>query len=436
MEDNSIITEDVEKENEEETTAAVTETPGVEDKQDGSLYPVPLALLSENPPDTPSEKPRRERRALSRMLSALLSFIFCGTSFAFMVSYGISVADRLGAERVGEHLLREVYGETAPPDTDDTAPRETVGAAPQDDAPEVVDTAAAEEAPSDGEDIEAPPSYPVSRITLSNTELLSALSNETAYEPDLAAALAEECGVGRCAAIYEEYGEEAPVVLIVHTHGTEAYIPEGETTYTTDESFRSHDTDGNVVAVGDVMAKVLESEGINVIHCTEMFDAESYRESYSRCSAAVSEYLREYPSISYVFDVHRDSIIADDMTCVATYADVEGEAIAQAMIVVGTDEGGADHETWEKNLSLALNVQKNMIDECGTLPRRINLRSAAFNQGLCSGALLFEIGSCGNTLREAKCAGALAALAAAEAINGAPCSVGAAEALDIFVPER
>ena len=412
--------------------------------EQGKLFPaLPITLPADAvggaQRGTDGEAARTRRGRILKALSAALCFVFCGTSLTFMAAQSISVADKLSTKPIGELLMSEVYGGAAAPRDEeeqaDAPQRETGETAPQEGVTDALQENGQETGAPDGEE-DAPDavSYPVSRTTLSNYDLLTSLSNETSYEPDLASLLNDRCGVGKMGEIKERYGDGAPAVLIVHTHGTEAYIPEGSASYTTDEPFRSTDTDLNVIAVGDVMAKVLESEGIGVIHCTEMFDKESYRESYSKSREAVARYLSEYPSISYVFDVHRDSVITEDMTCIATLAECAGNETAQSMIVVGTDEGGADHDTWEMNLSLALNIQKNMADECATLPRRINLRSAAFNQGLCSGSLLFEIGSCGNSLREAKCAGVLTALAAASAINGAPCGIGAEEALNIFVP--
>ena len=184
--------------------------------------------------------------------------------------------------------------------------------------------------------------------------------------------------------------------------------------------------------MGEVITQILEAEGINVIHCTELFDAESYRESYSRSYAAVSGYIEKYPSISYVFDIHRDSVFREDKTNVASYASYDGLQCAQVMIVVGTDEGGADHPHWEDNLSLALNIQDNMVSIEESIPRKVNLRSAAFNQGLCSGSLLFEIGSCGNTLTEAKRAAVVTALAVSSAVKGEKSTVNLDKLMEMY----
>lgn len=366
------------------------------------VLPIDIAGTLEGAKKTAAEDAPKERGALSKIASALISFLFCGVTLLYMITQTVESADRLFSDGADSVLLGEVFGDT------------------QTEAESGESAASPPEEPEREEPNVSPPSaakYPIVYESLANTDLLADMSNETAYEPDMAYLLEKEYGVGRCREIYDKYGADAPVVLIVHTHGTEAYGG-GEDTYTEDDSFRSSDTAQNVVAVGDVIASVLEERGVNVIHCREMFDEESYKEAYSRSYAAVSSYLEKYPSLFYVLDVHRDSIIRDDGTNVATYAEAGGKTLAQAMIVVGTDEGGADHETWEKNLSLALNIQSNTASLSESVPRKINLRSAAFNQGLSPGSLLLEIGSCVNTLDEAKRTAVIVAQAVACTVKG------------------
>ena len=395
--------------------------------------PVCLYLPEKTESENVTEK-KKGRISAARVLSVAFSIIFSSVSLLYIAVQAQDLSDRLGERGARRILINEVYGnaqiETQSPQAK-TGATETEAAT--EEAPPEVSTEETTPEPDKPED-SAAASYPVIGETLANYDLLTSMSNETAYAPDMEKLLAEGRGTGECAEIYKEYGAYAPVVLIVHTHGTEAYIQEGKDTYTEEDPFRSSDRTQNVVAVGDIIAEVLESEGINVIHCTEMFDEESYRDSYSKSYAATAKYLEEYPSLSYVFDVHRDSVIRGDMTNIATLAYSGDRKIAQSMIVVGTDEGGADHPTWEDNLSFALSIQKSMIEKSDTLPRKINLRSAAFNQGLCSGSLLLEIGSCANTLTEAKCAAVLTAMSIAEAVTGEKCSSSPEEMISRFVP--
>ena len=264
--------------------------------------------------------------------------------------------------------------------------------------------------------------YPIQAADIGGKDL-HALLNETTYEPDTEALLSSALPFPDLSEHMEKYGPDAPYILILHTHGTESFSPEGADTYTTSDSFRSNDVSKNIVAVGAVMAETFERAGIPTLHVTEMFDEQSYQDSYSRAAAAIREYIKEYPSIQIVLDVHRDSIIRADMTKIRPVTTVDGKDTAQFMTVVGTDFKGANHPDWTKNLSFALKIQENLMERADRFARTVNLRGAGFNQQYTNGSLLLEVGSCGNTLTEAKRAGALAAIAIADVVSGGKCTL-------------
>lgn len=278
----------------------------------------------------------------------------------------------------------------------------------------------AETPPPDGEGEAV---YPISAADLSNPDLFT-FSNETTYSPDGAALLAAPLPFEDFAAWQKIYGGTGePYILILHTHGTEAYAAEGQTSYTEGDSFRNTDIGGNVVAVGAVMADTFAAAGIPALHCLEMFDRESYSDAYVRSAAAVREYLEEHPSIRIVLDVHRDSIIRSDKTKIRPVTDVNGADTAQFMIVAGTDFKGANHPDWQDNLNFALKIQSRLAEVSQKLCRAVNLRGAGFNQQYASGSLILEIGSCGNTLTEAKRSAVWAAAAIADTVSAIPCGI-------------
>lgn len=194
---------------------------------------------------------------------------------------------------------------------------------------------------------------------------------------------------------------EAPQVLIIHTHASEAYTPEAGWEYEATDTLRTSDTDYNVVRVGQAIADALTARGIGVIHDTTIRDYPSYNGSYTRTLAAIEEYLAEYPTIGIVLDVHRDAAENADGTPVAVRCTVDGESAAQLMLVVGTDEGGLSHPNWRKNLALAARLQALLTRETEDLCRPIDLRTERFNQHATTGSLLVEVGASGNTLQEA-----------------------------------
>lgn len=259
------------------------------------------------------------------------------------------------------------------------------------DAPEKSDASQSEEASSEEEPSRreiAVEGVNLARYTDEDEPSLY-LINETDFKVDLNAFASEKISL------------KDGKVLIVHTHGTESYLPDGAGFYREGENFRSTDKSENVVAVGVVFAETLKNLGIEVIHDQTLYDEHSYSESYGASRAAVKRRLSEDPSIAFVIDIHRDSITASDQTAKKTLCTVNGEKIAQVMLVVGTDAAGAAHPSWQTNLRLAAKYQ-TLLNDLPTFARPIYLRSASYNQQLSNGSLLLEIGSGANTLTEAK----------------------------------
>ena len=165
---------------------------------------------------------------------------------------------------------------------------------------------------------------------------------------------------------------------------------------------------------GRRIARVLEEEGFSVLHDTTLYDYPSYNEAYDRSLAGAQALLEQYPSIRIVLDVHRDALEGEDGTVYKTMAQTGGEAAAQVMLVMGTDDNGLPHERWRDNLTLAVHLQMQLNQDCPTLARPISLRAGRYNQQLTTGSLLVEVGSHGNTLEEALAAARLFAQSAAE----------------------
>ena len=195
--------------------------------------------------------------------------------------------------------------------------------------------------------------------------------------------------------------EEGPQILIVHTHGSEAYtMPPGQEYEPSGES-RTTDTSLNVVRVGDELAKTLEEAGLTVLHDPTLHDYPEYSGAYGRSLDAVNAYLAEYPTISFVLDVHRDAISDGDGTPYKVVSGVAGLNAAQMSFVIGTDGGGLEHPDWRENLKLAAAIQQRLTADYPTLMRPITVRNSRYNQHTTPGSLLVEMGAAGNSLDEA-----------------------------------
>ena len=205
-------------------------------------------------------------------------------------------------------------------------------------------------------------------------------------DPDIPALLAQPLQ-------WDLYGE-APSVLILHTHSTESYTKTGEP-YTESSGWRTLDEGYNMISIGELVAGLLQEQGIPVLQSRELNDYPSYNGSYTRARKTIKDYLAKYPSIQLVLDLHRDAS-GDENGQMRTRATVNGESSAQLMVVIGTN-----HEDYEENLSLGLKLHAQLEAMHPGIMRPLQMRSQRFNQDLSPGALLIEVGAAGNTRPEA-----------------------------------
>jgi stage II sporulation protein P len=222
------------------------------------------------------------------------------------------------------------------------------------------------------------------------------LHNETPYAPELSALLQKQL-------VFAEPTQE-PLVLILHTHSMESYQPSGATYIEgiVGDVTYSDDAEQNMLAVGKTLANRLQSHGIGTIHCTIVHDVPTLGGAYDRSAETVKYYLKEYPSIRYVIDLHRDAVTGENGEIVRAVWGEGEESVAQVMAVVGSDANGTDFPNWEDNLAFALQLREALNAEGQGICRPVYLRNASFHQELAPCSILLEIGTSGNSVDEAK----------------------------------
>lgn len=193
-----------------------------------------------------------------------------------------------------------------------------------------------------------------------------------------------------------------PQVLIIHTHTTETFMTDNTDYYTENFVSRSRDNSKNMAKIGDIVSEKLNSAGIKTLHDSTQHDYPNYSGSYSRSAQTINSYLKKYPSIKVVLDLHRDAVSADngDKTKLTTV--IDGKKAAQVMIVMGSQSGNVTNfPNWKENLKLAVKLQQILEVKYPTLARPLSLNSKNYNQSLTTGSLLIEFGTDVNTLEEA-----------------------------------
>lgn len=200
-----------------------------------------------------------------------------------------------------------------------------------------------------------------------------------------------------------------PAVLIYHTHTTEGYETLDRDWYAADVTTRTEDTSRNVARVGTAIAQELEAAGFQVIHDKTVHDTK-YSGAYDRSRATVEKYLKKYPELSVVLDVHRDAIQENNGTKIKPVTTVHGKKAAQIMLIAGAQGGTGSAQnftTWEQNFRFALRLQDACEASAPTLMRPIFFCYRKYNMDLTPCSLLVEFGSEANTLQQAVYSGRL-----------------------------
>ena len=198
--------------------------------------------------------------------------------------------------------------------------------------------------------------------------------------------------------VFEDTDE--PQVLIVHTHTTESYEKYDRDVYDTRNTWRSTDNSINMAAVGNAMEKVLTKNGIGVIHDTTQHDYPSYNGSYERSAETIKAYLKKYPTIKVVLDLHRDAMQRDN-AIVKPVAEINGKKAAQLMIIAACDNGSMGVPEWRENLRFAAAYQSYMESMYPQMTKPVFFCYRKYNMDITTGSLLLEFGSNANTLEEA-----------------------------------
>jgi stage II sporulation protein P len=211
---------------------------------------------------------------------------------------------------------------------------------------------------------------------------------------------------------------DAPQVLIVHTHATEAFNEWDYTYYDKRNSWRTTDNSKNMVAVGEELARVLSENGIGVIHDKTQHDYPSYNGSYERSAETIKGYLSRYPTIKVVLDLHRDAIEREGGVIVKPTTVIDGQKAAQLMIIACCDNGQMNMPRWDQNFRFAAALADAVEERYPTLTRPIFFCHRKYNQDLTTGSLLLEFGSHASTLKEAVYTANLAGQVLAELLKG------------------
>ena len=189
-------------------------------------------------------------------------------------------------------------------------------------------------------------------------------------------------------------------VLIYHTHTYEAYEQTQDDPY---EKWRTADSAHNVVRVGEELAALLRSLGVEVVHDVTAFEPPNLSSAYTRSLEMLEKRQAAGERYDLYIDLHRDAY-AESQTGPNT-VNAGGVEAAKLMLLIGkgegqTSEGFDQRPDWEANLAIAQDVTDDLNAQVDGLCRDVCVKSGRFNQHVAVGCVLVEAGNNRNTLEE------------------------------------
>lgn len=190
----------------------------------------------------------------------------------------------------------------------------------------------------------------------------------------------------------------SPQVLIYHTHGSEQY-----------KDSRPGKKSDTVIGVGDALAQNLKKKGISVIHDRRIYDMQNGKEERSRAynyaAVSIEKYLKKYPEIQVIIDLHRDGV-KESTKLITTQ---NGRKMAQIMFFNGISRTASNGDikylkniNKKKNLAFSLQLQAQAARKYPGFTRKIYIKGYRYNLHYRGRSLLVEVGAQNNTVKQAK----------------------------------
>lgn len=181
--------------------------------------------------------------------------------------------------------------------------------------------------------------------------------------------------------------DKPPLIYIYNSHQTEDY----------DYRKLDHTVKPTVLYASFILKDYFNDYGlISIVETSSMRDYLTknkldYSSSYQASRHYINNIVKEYPSIKYFIDLHRDSVGINK-----TLYENDNKRYAKIMFVVGMR-----HNNSNKNLEFITNLNNKINEKYKGFSRGVYKRDdAKFNQDISSTAMLIELGGVDNTLEE------------------------------------
>lgn len=301
----------------------------------------------------------KNRRAADRLLEAfVLVFIATAAVFGPGGLFGNGVHAQEASQGVLEELFENVVGH-----------RSGMYYTWTDESGRIVTRTAIE--PRSGDTYIAADNRLYEVISVAEDRSVQARYKETIRLPEVVAGGARTGAPGGGVVQAQADGNNR-VVGIYHSHNAESYVESSGQEFI--------EPQGEVVDVGEALARALEEQGLVVVH-SDASHLPHDGGAYQRSRATVRELLQE--DAVALIDVHRDAIPAEQYV-----TEVDGEPMTRIRLVVGRQNPNR-----EANLELAQRIKAIADERYPGLVKGIFHAAGNYNQDVGPRTILLEFGT-------------------------------------------
>lgn len=183
-----------------------------------------------------------------------------------------------------------------------------------------------------------------------------------------------------------------PIIYLYNSHQLENY---------SDQDLNIYGITPNVLMASYVLREKLNEMGVSTIveegNMSEILASHgwNYAYSYQASRSLLEEKKKQYPSLTYFIDIHRDSVSRNYTT-----VQIGDLSYAKVLFVVGLE-----HVNWEANYNLSSQLE-SLLDTYypgisrGIMKKQGENVNGIYNQDVSSNCILIEIGGVENTIEE------------------------------------
>ena len=186
--------------------------------------------------------------------------------------------------------------------------------------------------------------------------------------------------------------ESNPIIYLYNTHQSEEYYPSDYIEFSINPTVIMNNYILKDIFDKHSLPTIVEESSIDTILKQNNW---KYANSYKASRLLMEKAKKDYPTLEYFIDIHRDSIKKEKTT-----VEIDNKSYAKILFIVGLE-----NSTFQENLDFTEKINQKITEKYPTLSRGIYKKegpgvNGIYNQDFSSHTILIEVGGYENTTVE------------------------------------